>query len=192
MGLAAGVSPGPLLALLVAQTLRYGAREGIKVAIAPMLTDAPIVAASVLLLSQVLAAPAVLGGISILGALYAGWLGIESLRTAPLRAAAPGRGANSVAKAFTVNLLNPHVYLFWGTVGAPMVLRAWADSIAAAAGFVACFYLLLCGSKVILAVLLGRARGLLAGQGYVRTVQGAGVALLVFAVVLMVEGVRQF
>jgi len=42
-GSAGGLSPGPTMTLVVAQTLRHGLREGLKVAIAPLLTDAPIV-----------------------------------------------------------------------------------------------------------------------------------------------------
>jgi threonine/homoserine/homoserine lactone efflux protein len=41
LGLSAGVTPGPLLALVIAQTLTHGPREGGKVALAPLLTDAP-------------------------------------------------------------------------------------------------------------------------------------------------------
>ena len=47
LGLAAGVSPGPLLTLIVQQTVRHGVREGVKVAAVPLITDVPIVAATV-------------------------------------------------------------------------------------------------------------------------------------------------
>jgi len=46
LGLTAGVAPGPLLTLVVSQTLRYGVREGIKIAIAPIFTDLPIILAA--------------------------------------------------------------------------------------------------------------------------------------------------
>jgi len=35
--------PRPLLALVLAQTLRHGAREGCKIALTPLVTDAPII-----------------------------------------------------------------------------------------------------------------------------------------------------
>lgn len=41
-GLSAGISPGPLLALVISETLKFGRKEGIKVAIAPLITDIPI------------------------------------------------------------------------------------------------------------------------------------------------------
>jgi hypothetical protein len=43
LGLSCGLAPGPLLALVVAQTLRHGLREGCKMALTPLVTDAPII-----------------------------------------------------------------------------------------------------------------------------------------------------
>ena len=42
-GLSAGFSPGPLMALVISQTLKHGIREGAKVAVAPLITDLPII-----------------------------------------------------------------------------------------------------------------------------------------------------
>ncbi|NMC50484.1 MAG: lysine transporter LysE, partial [Desulfovibrio sp.] len=61
LGASAGFSPGPLLTLVLAQTLAHGPREGIKVAMAPLLTDIPMLVASLLALSLVQDRPAVLG-----------------------------------------------------------------------------------------------------------------------------------
>ena len=48
IGLAAGLAPGPLQALILTATLQRGFGAGWRVAVAPLLTDAPIVALSVL------------------------------------------------------------------------------------------------------------------------------------------------
>ena len=50
-----------LATLVVAQTVRYGFFDGLKVAIAPLLTDAPIIALSVLLVGQLAKFESVLG-----------------------------------------------------------------------------------------------------------------------------------
>jgi len=188
LGLAAGLSPGPLLAFLVSQTMRYGVREGLRVAVAPVLTDAPIVAATLLALSRFTESGPALGAISLIGGGYVAWLGIESLRAGGFDAGA-GAAPKSVRKAMAINLLNPHVYLFWGTVGAPTVLRAYASEPAAAFGFVAGFYLLLCGSKAAVAALVHRSRRFLEGRAYRRTVQALGWLLLSFAGWLVWDGV---
>jgi threonine/homoserine/homoserine lactone efflux protein len=46
LGLAAGASPGPLSALLVAVSVDRGFPAGARVAMAPLLSDAPIVVLS--------------------------------------------------------------------------------------------------------------------------------------------------
>lgn len=52
LGLSAGVSPGPLTVLVISQTLTHGPREGYKVAFAPLITDAPIIALTIVVLTQ--------------------------------------------------------------------------------------------------------------------------------------------
>lgn len=189
LGVAAGLSPGPLTALLVSQTLRYGVREGVKVSLAPVLTDLPIVALSLLVLSQLSDLTSVLGWISIVGGLYVGWLGVESLRVRGVEASSAGVSPNSIRKAMLVNFLNPHPYVFWMTVGTPMVLRASESGLGWAAAFVAGFYVCLCGSKALIAVLLSRSRGLLRGGAYIWTVRTLGIALLGFGLWLLWDGV---
>ena len=46
LGLSGGLVPGPLLTLVASETLRHGAAAGIRVALAPLLTDAPIILAT--------------------------------------------------------------------------------------------------------------------------------------------------
>ncbi len=61
LGAAAGLSPGPLQALVLSESLRHGRREGVKASIAPLLTDIPIVIVSLGLLSRVAALDTVMG-----------------------------------------------------------------------------------------------------------------------------------
>ena len=69
LGLAAGVSPGPLLTLVVQQTMRHGVREGVKVAAVPLITDVPVVAATVVVVRAGNLQGA-LGAISLAGAAF--------------------------------------------------------------------------------------------------------------------------
>ena len=79
-GLAGGFSPGPTTTVVVSQTLRFGVKDGIKVAIAPALTDAPIILVAVLLVGQLTRFEPILGMISILGATFLLYLACESFR----------------------------------------------------------------------------------------------------------------
>ena len=53
LGLAAGISPGPLLTLVISTTLERGFRAGTRIAIAPLITDAPIIVVTLLILSLI-------------------------------------------------------------------------------------------------------------------------------------------
>ena len=43
LGAPSGIAPGPMLILIISETLRHGIRAGAKVACIPLLTDIPVV-----------------------------------------------------------------------------------------------------------------------------------------------------
>jgi len=190
LGTASGLSPGPLLAFLVSQTLRHGPREGIKVAFAPLLTDAPILVSVLFVLSRISDSRMLLAVIAIAGGLYLVWLGFESIRIRPGDASGGESAPHSLRKAITVNFLNPQVYIFWATVGGPLVVEGSRTGIGAPVAFLGCFYLCICGSKSAIAILLGRSRGILAGSAYRWVVRILGVAIVGFGIWLVVDGVN--
>ena len=191
LGLAAGFAPGPLLALVLAQSIRFGTREGLKVAAAPLLTDLPIVIlATALVAAAAGTAGGVLGAISLAGAAFVAYLGIESIRTTGVQAGRPDEAPRSWARGALVNALSPHPYIFWVTVGAPILIRAWADGPLAAAAFLVGFYACLVGAKMLLAVIAGRSGGRLRGGAYRAVMVVLGALLLLFAVRLAGEGLR--
>ena len=191
LGLAAGFAPGPLLALILAQSIRYGTREGLKVAAAPLITDVPIVIlATALVVMAAEAAGGLLGAISLAGAAFVTYLGIESIRATGVQAGRPDEAPRSWARGALVNALSPHPYIFWITVGAPVLIRAWGEGPLAAVAFLVGFYACLVGSKMLLAVIAGRSGGRLRGRGYRAVMVVLGALLLVFAVRLAGEGLR--
>ena len=70
LGAPSGFAPGPMLLLIISETLRHGKRAGAKVACIPLLTDAPIVLASGLLFTKITNMNILLGGISIIGSIF--------------------------------------------------------------------------------------------------------------------------
>ena len=44
LGFGAGIAPGPLLGLIVASTLRRGWKAGLRLALVPLISDAPLIA----------------------------------------------------------------------------------------------------------------------------------------------------
>lgn len=192
LGLSGGVSPGPLLALVVAETLSRGRAAGLAVAASPLVTDGPIVAAAVLLLGRIESSDSALGLITVAGGALLGWWGVSGLRGAAPELEASGAGprvAGSLGKGVAVNLLNPSPYLFWLTVGAPLLVRAAEPGWAHAALFLAAFYFGLVGSKVVIVLIVARSRSFLHGRAYLWTNRALAVALLVFAVLFIHDGI---
>ncbi len=78
-GLSGGLLPGPLLTLVLAETLRHGIREGVKVSFAPLVSDVPIVCATIVVISRLSDVKPFMGAISLLGGvflLYLGYFGV--------------------------------------------------------------------------------------------------------------------
>ncbi len=189
-GLAGGFSPGPTTTLVVAQTLRFGVLNGMKVAIAPALTDAPIIIVAVLLVGELARFEPILGVITLLGAAFLLYLAVESLRVRGVEIDATKVEPRSISKGFVVNLLNPHPYLFWFVIGAPRLLEAASTNALSAVLFIAGLYVCLIGAKILVASLVGRSRSFLRSRGYVYVNRVLGLALAVFAVFFLRDGLR--
>lgn len=189
-GLSSGLAPGPLLTLVLVETLRHGAGAGVRVSLSPLVTDLPIIGISLLALTRLSGSNHVLGLISLAGALFLAHLGRETFTSPPVSVGAPESGAQPLRRGILTNFLNPHPYLFWTTVGSPLLVRAWKDGGGGAAAFLAGFYLCLVGSKVVLAAFTGRGRHLLGGRAYGICMRFLGILLWGCALLLAVDGVR--
>ena len=128
LGLSAGLAPGPLLTLVIAETLRLGIRAGLSVAMAPLLTDLPIILGSLFILAKLSNFNLVLALVALAGAVFVAYLGIDLLRLKPVAEPVAARHPQSLKRGVVTNLLNPHPYLFWLAVGAPTVLKASTSS----------------------------------------------------------------
>lgn len=185
LGLTAGITPGPLQTLVVTSTLRSGFGAGLRVAIAPLLTDAPIVAVSVAAVSSV--PEAWVGGIAIAGALALIVMGSWEILHARRGAAAVDGDAQSsehLVKGAIVNILNPHPWIFWIGVGAPILVTAWREAPGRAFAYLAGFYLTIVGAKIIIAAVVAAGRQRLSEQWRFRLLVTGGALLVVFGVLL--------
>ncbi len=195
-GLTSGITPGPLLTLVISETLKFNKKEGIKVAIAPLITDLPIILTTMLILSKLLTFNFALGFISILGSIFIGYLAFKnifyknniSLELEPVEKPA------SLRKGITVNFFNPNPYIFWFTVGTPTVLKAWDVSVYAAFLFIAGFYFFIIGSQISVAIIVEKLghHFLIRSRIYKYLIKITGATLLVFAFLFLLDGLRFF
>jgi hypothetical protein len=81
-------------------------------------------------------------------------------------------------------------YLFWFSVGGPILSRAINLNVKAPFAFIGSFYVLLIGSKMLLAVLVGRSKSFLNGTLYKYIMRLLGLALCILALLLFRDGMK--
>jgi len=188
LGLSAGLSPGPMLTLVITQTLQHGIREGMKVACAPLLTDVPIIIVCLGILSTIADVNLVLGILALIGGVYLFYLGISSFRFTGENLEDAAAKPQSLRKGVMINFLNPSPYLFWTSIGGPLVLKSPDSSLISALVFILPFYVLLVGSKVIVAVISGQSKNLLNSNHYRLIIRFLGLVLIGFGVLFWWDG----
>jgi threonine/homoserine/homoserine lactone efflux protein len=149
IGFVAGLSPGPVLTLVVQETLRGRWPRGAAVAAGPLLADGPIIAVAVLVVGQL--PPGFVPAISLVGGLFLLYLAVTTGLTA--RQAALSRGQRLAAKGGLLTGLlarasSPNPYLFWVLVGTPALLQAGGGGWWSGAAFLLGYYAMIVGSNV--------------------------------------------
>jgi len=161
-GFAAAAQPGPFQTFLISQSLQHGWRRTLPAALAPLLTDGPIILLVLLLLSQVpdwfQRCLHLAGGLFMLVLARSAFLGWQ--RFNPAGATNPPPGGGSLFRAATVNLLNPGPYLYWSLVTGPILLAGWLATSANGIGFLAGFYLAMLATLGIIILVFATARHL--------------------------------
>mgnify|MGYP001178281802 CR=1 FL=1 len=190
LGLASGCAPGPLLALVISETLRHDVKAGIKVALTPVITDLPIILFTFFILSKLSDSRTVLGIISLIGGLFVLSMAIDNFRVKGIDVRVSNDAPRSLMKGVLANALSPHPYLFWLSVGAPLLNKAMIAGPAAPIAFICGFYTLLLGSKVLFALLIGRSKAFLEGTVYRNIMRFLGLLLGVLALLLFRDGIN--
>lgn len=161
LGLSASATPGPLQAFLISRAVQHGWRRTLPATLAPLLSDGPIVALVLLVLTQLppelIRFLRIAGGVYVLFLAWRTWLTFRSSQAAPPQAPQTQR---TLLQAMGINLLNPNPYLFWSLAAGPIVLQGWAQSPALALGFVVGFYGVFILSSALLVLLFSGARAL--------------------------------
>ncbi|MCC6696537.1 MAG: LysE family translocator [Candidatus Hydrogenedentes bacterium] len=191
VGLAAGLSPGPLLALVITQTVRYGPREGARVAFAPLITDVPIVLGALVTLDWARRYDIVLDLISLGGGVYVLYLAWETIRASGVSVNfADDTPPHSLRKGILVNALSPHPYLFWFSTGAYMFATAAKAGLFVGVMVIVVFEAGLVGSKIVVANLVGYSRDFLTGKVYINILRALGVLLALFGLRMIVGALQ--
>lgn len=190
-GFTAAVQPGPFQTYVISQALRRGWLRTLPAALAPLVSDGPIILIAMVALTYL--PPGWDHWLSIVGGLfvlYLAWGAFRTWRDADFDAPDPAEvpAVSGVWKAALMNALSPGPYLFWGVVTGPILLRGWRQAPVNGLGFLVGFYAAMVGSLVALILLFSLARRL--GPKVNRALVGlSAVALLGFGLFQIVRGI---
>jgi len=162
LGLAAAAQPGPFQAYLISQSLRLGWRKALPAALAPLLSDGPIITLTLLILSRI--PPLLQQGLHFAGGFFILFLAArmgQSLRKgAADEGTHSGTQVQSVWNAALMNLLNPNPYIYWSLVTGPILIAAWRSSSLYGLGFLVAFYTSMLTGLAAVIVFFGVSRNL--------------------------------
>jgi len=190
LSLTAAFLPGPLMVMVVGEALRYGTSAGVRAAAAPLVTDAPMIAAALLLTRWASNLDRTSGVIALVGAGVVTLMAVDSMRARPPETRPEEGRRRSLLRAAVVNATSPHPYLFWFTVGAPTIVKAGETAPIWAFAFVGVFFAGLVGGKMVIALVVGRSRHFISTGVYRSVTRLLGVLLLGFAAFLVRDGLR--
>jgi threonine/homoserine/homoserine lactone efflux protein len=188
-GFISGISPGPLLALAVSETLKGNIKSGILVSLSPIFSDIPVLFLSLWILEKLENLQGILSFISVVGGIFLLYLGIENLKAKGRKVKSEKAGKNPFLKALFINFLSPYTYLFWFFVGAPLVKKT--DLLT---GFLFLFsYFLGIFSSMFMVVLFTEGlKTFLESRFYTLIIKFTGLVLIIFGLVLINNGIRIF
>ena len=107
-----GLIPGPLLTLVISETLKHGTKAGIKIAVSPLVTDLPIILVTILIMSRLTDTDYILGVIAFGGSIFLVYLAYESFSFKGVGSEI-NMQTDVIKKGIIANFLNPSPYIFW-------------------------------------------------------------------------------
>jgi threonine/homoserine/homoserine lactone efflux protein len=177
-GFAAAVQPGPFQAYLISQTLSNGWRRTLPAALAPLISDGPIILLTLVVLSYV---PVwfqrflyLAGGLFILYLAYGAFVAWRNFDEMGVATHSPSR--QSAIRAAMMNALSPGPYLYWSLVTGPILLAGWRQAPVNGVGFLISFYATIVLSLIAIIVVFGTARRL--GPKFNRALVGVSAIAL--------------
>ena len=183
LGIVEGIKPGPLLTMVIRETLSGGLRAGLWTAAAPIFTDGPLVIFSLFAAAWIATNPSALLVITLAGAIFLAQMGYECFGLEPPNMdedAPPPTG--SFLRGIITNLLNPNVYVFWFLIGGPLMASAADEEILAPIAYAITFLVTIMLTKAAIAYAIHRASGNISATVYRRLLSICGLVMMGFSI----------
>ena len=182
LGVIEGIKPGPLLAMVIRETLSGSLRAGIRTAAAPIFTDGPLIIISLFAATWFASNPTILALISILGSIFLMKMGLECFSMNPPTLENDNYDyTTSFRRGILTNLLNPNVYIFWFLIGGPLMARAAIQEPLAPIGYAISFLVTHIIVNIMIAYFFDKNRGKNPHLYYKASLFICGLAMILFS-----------
>ena len=182
LGVVEGIKPGPLLTMVIRETLSGGLRAGIWTAAAPVFTDGPLIVLSLVAAAWIATQTSVLLTITVAGAVFLAYMGIDCFSLElPDVASHDAPPKASFLRGITTNLLNPGVYVFWFLIGGPLMASAVNQELLAPVAYALTFLGTIILTKVCIAYIISKSSQGITPQTYRKLLSVCGVVMLCFS-----------
>ena len=190
---AAAVQPGPLQTYIISQTLKKGWRSTLPAALAPVISDGPIILLVLFLLSTV--PTDFIYILRIGGGLFLLYLGISAYKSWKNfdtdKSISNDTNQQTLFNAVLVNFLNPAPYLGWSLIMGPLFLEGWEIAPINGLSLIVGFYLTMTITLVGIIILFAFARKL--GPKVSKLLIGlSSLALFAFGIYQLVVGIKYY
>jgi len=183
LGIIEGIKPGPLLTIVIRETLSGGFKAGIRAASAPIFTDGPLIILSIFVAGWIATQPLIFCGISLVGAIFLTRMGLECFSPEiPDIDSDKIDISRSFKRGIITNLLNPNVYVFWFLVGGPIMATAADTEPLAPVAYAVSFLVSIVSVKITIAYFFSKAQVNLSSSNYQLVLRICGIAMLFFAI----------
>lgn len=189
LSIISAATPGPLTTLIISETLKHGKMAGIKIAVAPLFTDLPILLLSLFVLSKLEQLNILLGAISFFGACYLGYLAYTNITTKSIHLDASS-GNKSFMKGVVSNFLNPNPYIFYFSILGPMIVKGMQTNLLLGPISIFIFLGVFVFLNILVALLVHRAKQFFNSKKYVYVIRILGLILLFFAYTFLQESLQ--
>jgi len=142
IGFSAGMTPGPLQAILLSYSIEGGWKKALPAAFAPLLADVVVIPIVLLVLNRL---PTFFftilqfGGAAFM--LYLAWESFNAYRLfSSVDTIEVTNPWNTLVKSAAMNLLGPGPWLFWSLINGPNLIRGWESSPWWGLAYLGCFY----------------------------------------------------
>jgi len=190
---AAAVQPGPLQTYIISQTLKKGWRSTLPAAVAPVISDVPILLLILFLLSTVPDNFIII--LRIGGGLFLLYLGISAFlswkKYDAEESTSGDSGHQTLFKAVVVNVLNPAPYLAWSLILGPLFLEGWKAAPVNGMALIFGFYITMVITLAGIIILFAFARKL--GPTVSKTLIGlSAIVLFAFGIYQLGLGIHYY